>query len=351
MEQAWISDQVPARYSAALLASPDISLHSWEAFLVSATAQNFADVSPRRPGTADRSALAPNLFVIGASKSGSSALHAYLKPHPDICMSGEKEPCFFVDQAELEEAWPIMARQPCSHDWHAYLNLWKGGDKVRYRGEGSVYYSQAPHRSNVPARIAAACPDARILYTVREPVTRAIGHYWQRCKEFQEVLPVEAAMRQNPLYRDTSDYALQLRAYLEYFDMSRIHVVVAEDLRTDRRKVLAGVLEWLGLEPYDYDEAQLTDRHRSPPTSRRQRFPLVRQIRDSALWSIARRHLPGAVVDRLRDASTAAFEKRQVDDSGARQYLAAYLAPKRIEFERLIGRRIAAWDSAMGSAR
>ena len=294
---------------------------------------------------AARGALMPNLFVIGASKSGSSALHAYLKPHPDICMSSEKEPCFFVDRAELRAAWPIMARQPCSHDWDAYLELWKRGENARYRGEGSVYYSQAPHRSGVPARIAAACPDARIIYTVREPVSRAITHYWQRFKEFQEVLPPEAAVRQNSLYRDTSDYALQLRAYLDHFDKSQIHIVVAEELRTNRREVLAGLLQWLGLESYEYDDAELTDRHRSPPTSRRQRFPLVRQFRDSALWSAARRHLPRPIVDRLRKASTVPFEKKQIDESGARRYLTEYLAPRRAEFEHLIGRRIEVWDA------
>jgi hypothetical protein len=288
----------------------------------------------------------PNLFVIGASKSGSSALHAYLKPHPDICMSVEKEPCFFVDQSELEAAWPIMARNPCSHDWDAYLDLWSGAEGTKYRGEGSVYYSQAPHRSDVPARIAAACPDARIIYTVREPVTRAIGHYWQRFKEFQELLSVEDAVRQNPLYRDTSDYALQLRAYLEHFDMRQIHIVVAEELRANRRDVLAGVFDWLGLEPFEHDDGQLTDRHRSPPSSRRQRFPFVRQMRDSALWSSARARLPQGLVSALRKASTVSFDKAGVDDNAARRYLAEYLAPRRAEFEQLIGRRIPEWDAA-----
>ena len=291
-------------------------------------------------------ARAPNLFVIGASKSGSSALHAYLKPHPDICMSREKEPCFFVDQAELETAWPIMARQACSYDWGAYLDLWKGGETARYRGEGSVYYSQAPHRSNVPARIAAACPDARIIYTVREPVTRAIGHYWQRFKEFQETRSLDEAVRENPLYRDTSDYALQLRTYLEHFDRAQIHVVVAEELRANRRAVLNELLQWLDLPLYEYDDTQLTERHRSPVTSRRQRFPLVRSIRDSTIWSVARRHLPRRIVDRLRSASTVSFQKTQIDDSAARQYLSEYLAPKRAAFEQLVGRRIAAWDAA-----
>lgn len=307
------------------------------------TQQLVKDAQEALPADPERLKLMPNLFVIGASKSGSSALHAYLRPHPDICMSSEKEPCFFVDQAELQEAWPIMARQPCSHEWDAYLDLWEGGENARYRGESSVYYSQAPHRSRVPARIAAVCPDARIIYTVREPVTRAVGHYWQRFKEFQEPLPLERAVRENALYRDTSDYALQLRAYLEHFRMDQIKIVVAEELRSHRREVLADVMQWLGLPEYGYSEEQLAERHRSPPTSRRQRFPLVSRIRDSGAWQSMRSRLPAGMVDRLRTAATVSFEKAEVDERDGREYLAAYLAPRRAEFEELIGRKVAAW--------
>lgn len=291
-----------------------------------------------------RRALMPNLFVIGASKSGSSALHAYLRAHPAIAMSREKEPCFFVDSDELAEAWPIMARQPCSHDWDAYLDLWAGGEAMRYRGEGSVYYSQAPHRSGVAARIAAACPEARILYTVREPVARAVGHYWQRFKEFQEPLPIEQAIRQNPLYRDTSDYGLQMGEYLQHFDASQINVIVAEDLRAARRQTMDGMIDWLGLPRHEFGEAELTERHKSPPTSRRARLPLVNRVRNSALWAGARQRLPGSMVATLRRAAVVEFDKAQVDEAPARAYLAEYLAPRRAAFEAMIGRSIAAWD-------
>jgi hypothetical protein len=297
------------------------------------------------PKDAPSLALMPNLFVIGASKSGSSALHAYLKPLPDIAMSTEKEPCFFVDRSELQEAWPIMARTPCSHDWHAYLKLWNGGEAAKYRGEGSVYYSQAPHRSGVPKRIHAACPEARIIYTVREPVSRAIGHYWQRYKEFQEKLPIERAVRENALYRDTSDYALQLEAYLEYFDPSQIHIVAAEDLRTKRREVLNEMADWLKIPRYNYTDDEISERHKSPPTSRKQRFPLVSKVRDSQAWATARKVLPGAVVDHLRSAGTVKFDKASVDETNARAWLSDYLAPRRKAFEKLVGRRFAAWDT------
>lgn len=290
----------------------------------------------------------PNLFVIGASKAGSSALHAYLKYHPDIRMSNEKEPCFFVDQDELREAWPIMARRPCSYDWNAYLDLYAGGENARYRGEGSVYYSQAPHRSGVPTRIAQATPDARIIYVVREPVSRTIAHYWQRAKEFQDTRNLRAAVEQDPLYRDTSDYALQLSAYLEVFDPAQIHVVVAEDLRARRAETLAGVFDWLGLLPHEYQEDQLSERHKSPPTSRRERFPFVRQMRDSALWARTRKLLPRAAVDQMRRISTQQFLKSEVDVKDVHAWLAEYFAPRTKAFEDMIGRRMDAWNDTRG---
>ena len=285
----------------------------------------------------------PNLFVIGASKSGSSALHAYLRVHPDIAMSSEKEPCYFVDQQELEDAWPIMARQPCSHDRDAYLALWDENPNARYRGEGSVYYSQSPHKSGIPARIKSACPDARIIYTVREPVSRAVGHYWQRFKEFQEKLPLEQALKDNPLYRDTSDYALQMNAYLEHFDRDQILVIVAEDLRTRRRETLAEVIEWLGLPNYDFSESEITERHKSPSTSRKERYPLVSFIRNSAACAWARKYLPSSAVATLRKSATVEFEKDTVDETAARAWLTEYLSPRITAFEKLAGRDIPAW--------
>ena len=301
----------------------------------------------REGGRVDR-ALTPNLFIIGASKSGSTALNRYLKAHPDIHMSPVKEPCFFVDRRELEEAWPIMARNPASHDRDAYLALFRGGEGAAYRGEASVYYSQSPHRSGVAARLARASPEARILYVVREPVSRAIAHYWQRAKEFQDPLPLGEAIRAHAIYRDTSDYAMQMGEYLRVFDRTRIHVVVAEELRASRRETLARVFDWLGVSRFEHAPEALADVHVSSPVSRRPRFGFVRGVRDSALWAGARRALPEAAVDRLRRLATTPLEKRAVDDRAARAFLREHLAERTPAFEAMIGRRLDLWRERAG---
>ena len=39
----------------------------------------------------------PNLFIVGAAKSGTTSLHNYLKQHPQIYMSAHKEPHFLIN--------------------------------------------------------------------------------------------------------------------------------------------------------------------------------------------------------------------------------------------------------------
>lgn len=41
---------------------------------------------------ANRPMRRPDLFIVGAPKTGTSSLHRYLEQHPDVFMSRPKEP-------------------------------------------------------------------------------------------------------------------------------------------------------------------------------------------------------------------------------------------------------------------
>jgi hypothetical protein len=40
----------------------------------------------------------PNLFIVGAAKSGTTSLHNYLNQHPDIFMCNPKEPHYLINK-------------------------------------------------------------------------------------------------------------------------------------------------------------------------------------------------------------------------------------------------------------
>src|SRR6056297_46385 len=183
------------------------------------------------------SGLHPNLFVVGAMKAGTTALHGYLDQHPEIFMSDPKEPGFFA-RADRTDA----ARE-------AYLALFADGAGARYRGESSTQYTKAPAIAGVPDRLARFAPQAHILYMVREPAARVISQYLFNIRIHGEQRPLCQAVRADPRYRQIGDYEGQIRPYLDRFGADRVHILSAERLSTDRQAVMDEIFDWLGLAP------------------------------------------------------------------------------------------------------
>ena len=113
----------------------------------------------------------PNLFILGAAKCGTTTLHSYLIAHKEIFMSEIKELGFFV---------PEFSYQPKELSW--YLSLFEQAENYRYIGESSTHYTKVPFYDGVAERVYMFAPEARLIYIVRDPIERAISHYWHNTK-------------------------------------------------------------------------------------------------------------------------------------------------------------------------
>src|SRR6056297_3072691 len=74
----------------------------------------------------------PNFFIIGAPKCGTTSMARYLGEHPDIFFSDPKEPNFFNTDFSDEYRKVTNIKD--------YLKLFRGADKYKRVGEGSVMY-------------------------------------------------------------------------------------------------------------------------------------------------------------------------------------------------------------------
>ena len=109
----------------------------------------------------------PDFVVIGAPKSGTTSLWSYLRAHPQIYMTPEKEPEFFND----EEHW--------SRGVSWYERLFADAGDALVVGEASVRYAAyRPASASVPQRMAGVIPDAKLVYVVRHPVHRMVSTWW-----------------------------------------------------------------------------------------------------------------------------------------------------------------------------
>jgi hypothetical protein len=140
-------------------------------------------------------------------------------------------------------------------DWEAYQRLFDGAGS-RVAGEASAMYLTLP---GVAGEIARRCPEAKIVFILRDPVARAHsawlylrGQGREHLQEFADALDAEPSRRQagfGPMwwYVAASRYQVGLREFYEHFPSSSVLVLTTEELRADPRGVLGRVCGHLGV--------------------------------------------------------------------------------------------------------
>jgi Sulfotransferase domain len=203
-----------------------------------------ADRKSRLRRRRKRHAQLPNLIIVGGLKCGTTSIHHYLGLHPEIQMSKPKELNFFVEELN----WDLGL------DWYAS----RFDDRFEVRGESSPHYTNLPRFEGVAQRIHEHCPDARLLYMVRDPVKRILSHWVHATGAGYETGDlVEVLSEPSSSYMNRSKFWLQLQPYLELFDRSQIAVIAQEELQGERQATMrrafafAGVDETFSSEQFD----------------------------------------------------------------------------------------------------
>ena len=216
-------------------------------------------VTPRSHRSKSMTRCKPNLFLIGAMKAGTNYLRKLLKAHPDVFMCEPYEPSYFVDSRHLRRFYPEMWQRGLWRSEERYLELFRPAGDAPISGEASTSYTKLPLAPGVAERIAAFNPDARFIYLLRDPVERAISHYWHMVRYHDEHRLIADAFRRDVQFAAFSHYAMQLRPYLERFGRDRIAVVIHERLIADPAGVMRGLYEWLEVDAAAADPSGFAD--------------------------------------------------------------------------------------------
>ena len=288
----------------------------------------------------------PDFFIVGAPRSGTTALYEYLREHPQVFMPYRKEPMYFGSD--------LFRRQPIL-DEAGYMRLF-GPAGQRLAGEASVWYLFSEH---APAEISAFNPEARIIIMLRDPVemlysvhSLLVANAQEDLTEFADALAAEAdraAGRRLPAgtrwprrlqYRWLGRYPVHVRRYLEQFGAERVKVIIFDDFRASPGDVFADVLSFLGLQPGFHPDFRVVNANRSMGSMRLQRF-----INDERVQSTMG-HLPGRMYHVLMRGLTRLNVRRQPRpplDPAVAAALRADLADSVTELEELLGRDLSRW--------
>jgi len=202
----------------------------------------------------------PNLFLVGAPKSGTTALATYLGEHPDVFMA-PWELNYFGTDLTFRTATGAPSRIRPAH----YLSTFSSHAEERYRGDHSVFYL---YSRQAATEIRYFAPDARIVVMLRDPVDQMYSQHSEMLyqgdediRDFAEALEAEkdrALGRRIPprcrkpfalQYRAVARYHDQVERYFSTFGRDHVCVVVYDDLARDTARAHRRVLDFLEVDP------------------------------------------------------------------------------------------------------
>lgn len=242
----------------------------------------------------------PNVLLIGAMKAGTTTVYFDLISHPDVFDADVKEVNALASDAVLTDE----GRAAYERVFHRAL----AGQIVVDAG---TPYAKRPRVMGVPERAVAVLPEGfRVIYVVREPVSRAISHHRHIRDAGETSRTFDDEVVANRDLIDFGRYRMQLRPWLEAVGRHRVLVVRTEDYVRDRINGAVAVQQFLGLDPkpdlIDPDSARNVGDGKAVHNTLSRLIagnPVYRRILRPMLGEVARSRLKRTVMTRSRSDS------------------------------------------------
>lgn len=189
----------------------------------------------------------PNFYIIGAQKCGTMAAVKNLNKHPDIFVANE---IHFFDRA-----------------WHTKDLNWYS---AQFQSDKTVLGEKTPELIYVDEcaiRMKEVSPDAKFLLFLREPISRAYSGWNMNKSNGRESAPFDECVNRNLMnldeirsygtgefhYVQRGFYMDQIERFLKVFpDRSRLHVVIAEQIRADPVAEYEKIFKFLGVSSFSF---------------------------------------------------------------------------------------------------
>lgn len=308
---------------------------------------------------------APNFFLVGAPKAGTTSLYHYLAQHPDVYLSPIKEPCYFAsevrpenfseeyrtqvarDQEDLQAylAGPMKEKRHGGivEEWDQYLRLFARAYNATVVGEASVCYLWS---ETAAANIRRRIPGARILMVLRHPAERAfsqwshaVGAGWTR-RPFREHIEANLRNREQRFsmefpFLEMGLYSRQVERYLAAFPREQVMIAFYKE-----PDLFNSILRFLHLDP-DF-KPNASQRHLEMQVPRSLHFS--QYLKSKGIWQHARRLCPAGLLPLARRLVQVPRRTLRMDPRD-RAFLCGYYREDVQRLAQILNRDLSAWLS------
>lgn len=256
----------------------------------------------------------PNFFIVGAPKSGTTALAAYLSQHPE---------CYFSPRKELHYFCPDIDYHYRIDDSADYRSFFQEATDETAIGEGSVWYLYSPDAAE---NIYKFNPYAKIIISLRRPPEMLDSlhqqYVWNGYEDIEDLetaldthaerkagrsRPTRAIMNQNfapagLVYWEACWYYEQVNRFVRLFGRDNVLIIKFDDFQRDAKAVVHQACRHLGIsDDFPIDPAPVNPRKKRL-SNRVDRF----LRRPPYAVRLASRLVPNrhAVIERLKSLNT-----------------------------------------------
>jgi len=197
--------------------------------------------------------MLPNFLGLGAPKAATTWLFHCLQEHPEIFVADSKEVTFF-DYGSIEGRLKT---------YEAHFSSANNETAV---GEISTRYLAS---WRAPERVKQLIPKAKFIVSLRRPSDQIYSHYWHLRRQnfhmletssslptFEQALETMPELLLTPAY-----YFRNLSNWLRYFDRSRFHIILFDDIESNPARVISGLYTFLEVDAKFSPTALNPNRH------------------------------------------------------------------------------------------
>jgi Sulfotransferase family len=298
----------------------------------------------------------PDFFIVGAPKSGTTALYSYLNQHPDVFLPARKDLPFFGQDLDLRFSWHY-GREHERLD--QYLSWFSAAAGVKRIGDACVWYLLSTCAAE---EIRAFAPHARIVAILRNPADMMYAQHSQFLTNLNENLPdfadalaaeVERAKgRRIPRhahlprglqYRETARYAEQIERYFSAFGRERVHVLLYDEFCSNTADEVRKVLQFLGVDDSAPLNLKVVNANRSVRSRLLQRIAMAPPTRLEAVYHGLTPKVTHGVAARAVERLNLREEPRPQMDCALRSRLVDEMASDVRRLSELLDRDLSAW--------
>lgn len=192
----------------------------------------------------------PDFLVIGAQKSGTTTLFEDLRSHPDIGI-GEKESSVLIGTAPDSRG---LTRDELRRRYDSILPY---RAPSRLLGEVATTYAMLPQHPWVINNATRVIPETKIVYVVREPVSRVVSHHHHDFGLGLTGPDINVAVYDHPPLLDNTRYGTQIEPWLDAYGSDSVLVLRFEDYVANRQVGASKVFEFLGVSAFQLPDSEV----------------------------------------------------------------------------------------------